>query len=81
MPFSRQFELFLSTTREIEALESVLKEENGKLFVRALDDPSEDQLLALLAAVYTYFNRTLEQVDDSHERAFHQALVQFAIRR
>jgi len=81
VPFSRQFELFLSTTREIEALESVLKEENGKLFVRALDDPSEDQLLALLAAVYTYFNRTLEQVDDSHERAFHQALVQFAIRR
>ena len=81
VPFSREFEVFLSTTREAEKLESLLKVEDGKLIVRALENPKEDHLLALLAAVYSYFNRTLEQVDDSHERAFHQALVQFAIRR
>lgn len=81
VPFPREFEFFLTTIREVEKLESALREENGKLLVRRLENPNRDQLLALLSAVYTYFNRSLENVEDSHERDFHQALVQFAGRR
>ncbi|MCA9776856.1 MAG: hypothetical protein KC800_09075, partial [Candidatus Eremiobacteraeota bacterium] len=81
VPFVREFEFFLSGVREVEVAESLLKAEGGKPVLRRLEDPTREQLLAVLSALYTFFNRTLEGVEDSHERVFHQALVRHACRR
>ena len=81
VPFVREFEFFLSGVREVERAETYLRAEEGKPVLRRLENPTKEQLLAVLSALYTFFNRTLEVVEDSHERAFHQALVRHACRR
>jgi hypothetical protein len=81
VPFSKEFGFYLTSVREDESLDSLLVDEQGKPVLRAVADPSKDFLLALLSALYSFFNRTLERVEDRHEREFHRTLVAYATRR
>lgn len=47
----------------------------GKV-TQALSEGRVESALFLLSALFSVFNRKLEEVDDTHERRFHQALLQ-----